>query len=176
MTLGTRFLHSVLKADFCCNKMRKSRSGSKNSCQNSGQNRISFAGADVLNDTSVYDFNLTTTKSGNSAVCEAVGVAPGVYDITALSEHTLMNVRRNVVILAPNTSVDLGTLLEGDANQDNIVNLDDYAILSMCWRASEAQAEYDTRTDFDRNGLINMADLSLFAANWLWNSPVEVSP
>ena len=117
-------------------------------------------GADVLNDTPTYQFNLTTTKSANAAVCEATGVAPGTYDITAISEHTLMNVRRSVVISAPNTSVDLGTLLEGNANQDNIVNLDDYAILSMCWLASESQVEYDAMTDFDRNGLINMADLS----------------
>ena len=133
-------------------------------------------GADVLNDTPVYEFNLTTTKSDNSAVCEATGVAPGTYDITAISEHTLMNARRSVVISAPNTSVDLGTLLEGNANQDDIVNLDDYAILSMCWLASVAQAEYDDRTDFDRNGLINTADLSLLAANWLSSSPVEVPP
>lgn len=133
-------------------------------------------GADVLNDTPTYEFNLTTTKSGNSAVCEATGVASGTYDITAISEHTLVNAKRGVVISAPNTSVDLGTLLEGNAEQDNIVNLDDYAILSMCWRTSEGQAGYDTRTDFDRNELINMADLSLLAANWLSCSPVEIMP
>lgn len=130
-------------------------------------------GADVLNDTPTYEFNLTTTKSatGSAAVCEAAGVAPDIYDITALSEHTLMNVKRNVVISEPNTSVDLGTLLEGNANQDNIVNLDDYAILSMCWLASQGQVEYDAMTDFDRNGLINIADLCLLAANWLSSSP-----
>jgi len=133
-------------------------------------------GADVLNDTATYEFNVTTTKSGNTAVCEAAGVAPGTYDVTAISEHTLMNVRRNVVISAPNTSVDLGTLLEGNANQDNIVNIDDYAIFSMCWLASESQAEYDSRTDFDRNGHINISDLSLFAASWLNCSPVEILP
>jgi len=135
-------------------------------------------GADVLNDTPTYEFQLTTTKSatGNAAVCEATGVAPGTYDITALSEHTLMNAKRGVVISAPNTSVDLGTLLEGDSNQDNIVNLDDYAILSMCWLVSKAQAEYDDRTDFDRNGLINISDLCLLAANWLRSSPVEIPP
>ncbi len=133
-------------------------------------------GADVSNDTPTYEFNLTTTKSDNSAACEATGVSPGTYDITALSEHTLMNIKRSVVISAPNTSVDLGTLLEGDANQDNTVDLDDYAILSMCWLASQSQAEYDAMTDFDRNGLINIADLCLLATNWLSSSPVEIPP
>lgn len=135
-------------------------------------------GVDVLNDTPTYELNLTTTKSdaGNTAVCEATGLAPGTYDITALGQSTLMNVKKNVVISAPQTSVDLGTLLEGDVNQDNIVDFDDYAVLSMCWLASKDQAEYNAGADFDRNGLINAVDLSLFAANWLKTSPVEILP
>ncbi len=133
-------------------------------------------GADVSNDTPTYEFNLTTAKSpaGGLAICEAKGIAPGSYDITARSESTLINVKRNVVVSAPNTSVDLGTLLEGNANQDNIVNFDDYAILSRCWLSSQSQAEYDVRTDFDRNGLINISDLRLLAADWLSISPVEI--
>jgi hypothetical protein len=135
-------------------------------------------GADVLNDTPTYGFNLTTNKSGNgnTAVCEAVGIAPGIYDITTRGDSTLMNVKRNVVISAPSTSVDLGTLLEGNANQDDIVNLDDYAILSICWLAPQAQAEYNIRADFDRNGITNVVDLSLLAINWLRSSPVEFPP
>lgn len=130
--------------------------------------------ADVLNDIPTYQFNLTTTKIVNVAICEATGVAPGTYDITAFSEHTLMNAKRSVVISAPKTSVNLGTLLEGNANQDNIIDFGDYAILSMCWLASQTQAEYDVLTDFDRNGLINLSDLRLLAASWLSISPVEI--
>jgi len=135
-------------------------------------------GTDVLNDTPTYNFLLTTTKSadGSAAICEATPVALGTYDIAVIGEHTLMNVKRSVVISAPKTSVDMGTLLEGDANQDNIINLYDLAILSMCWLAPKAQADYDIRTDFDRNGLINAADLYLLAANWLRSSPVEIPP
>jgi len=135
-------------------------------------------GANVLNDTPTYELNLTTTKSaaGNTAVCEATGLAPGTYDITAFGQSTLMNIKKNVVISAPQTSVDLGTLLEGDVNQDDIVDFDDYAVLSTCWLASKDQAEYNAGADFDRNGLINAVDLSLFAANWLRTSPVEILP
>ncbi len=136
-------------------------------------------GADVLNDTPTYEFKLTTAKSlaGSEAVCEATGIAPGSYDITARSESTLMSVKKSVVIpTGRDTSVDLGTLLEGNANQDSVVNLDDYAILSRCWLASKTQAEYDVRADFDRNGLIDVADLCLLAANWLRSSPVEIPP
>ncbi len=140
--------------------------------------RFFAPGADVLNDAPTYEFNLTTTKSSpdNAAVCEATGVAPGTYDIAAFGESTLMNVARSVIISDPNTSVDLGTLLEGNASQDDIVNLDDYAVLSMCWLTSEAQAEYDVRADFDRDGFVDAADLLLMAGNWLRTSPVEIQP
>jgi len=139
--------------------------------------RFFTPGADVLKETPIYEFNLTTKKSaGNVASCEVTGVAPGTYDITVLGEHTLMNAGRNVVISTPQSSVNMGTLLEGDANNDHIVNFDDYAILSKSWLASELQPEYDAKADFDRNGLINPADLYLLASNWLISSPIEISP
>ena len=125
--------------------------------------RFFTPGSDVLNDAPIYEFELTTTKSAaaNAAVCEVTGIAPGIYDIAALGETTLMNVRRSVVMSATDTSVDMGTLLEGDTNKDHIVNFEDYAILSTCWLALESQPEYDAKVDFDRSGLINMVDFSL---------------
>ncbi len=140
--------------------------------------RFFTPGADVLNDAPIYEFDLTTAKSATSnvAVCEATGIAPGTYDITSLGEATLMNVKRNVVIFAPRSSIDMGTLLEGDANKDNMIDLEDYAILSKSWLATQSQPEYDFRADFDHNGFVNAADLSLLTTNWLRTSPVEIIP
>jgi hypothetical protein len=135
-------------------------------------------GASVLNDAPTQEFKLTTAKSAttNAAICQATGVPPGTYDITVFGESTLMNVKRGVVVSSPSTSVDLGTLLEGNANQDNTIDLDDCAALSAAWQAMKEQPQYDIRIDFDRNGLINAADLSLLAVNWLRSSPIEVQP
>jgi hypothetical protein len=137
--------------------------------------------ADVFNDAAVYEFKLTTTKSaaGSTAICEIPGIAPGIYDVTVQGESTLMNVKRGVVISLPKTSVDLGTLLEGDANQDNMIDFADFAILAMNWLASNTNGGKDNRADFDRNGLINAADLYLLTTNWplggwLKTSPVEI--
>lgn len=139
--------------------------------------RFFAPGADAAG-PAIYEFELTTTRSldGKSAVCTASGVAPGTYDITVVGGSTLANLKRNVVVSMPATSVDLGMLLEGNVNQDRTIDLDDYAILSKHWLQSESQAEYDVRADFDRNGFIDAADLALLAANWLWLSPVEVGP
>jgi len=57
--------------------------------------------------------------------------------------------------------------LEGDANGDNRVDLEDYVILSRGWLSSQSQTAYDARADFNHDGLINVADLRLLAANWL---------
>jgi hypothetical protein len=76
----------------------------------------------------------------------------------------------------PQAIVSLGpiaasTSLPGDANCDNRVDLDDYAILSQSWLSSKPQPAYDARADFNRDGLINVADLCLLAANWLKTAP-----
>jgi nitroreductase len=76
----------------------------------------------------------------------------------------------------PQAIVSLGPLepplsLPGDANRDKMVDLADYSILSRCWRSSQAQVGYDARADFDGSGLIDVADLSLLAANWLRLAP-----
>jgi len=135
-------------------------------------------GANLLNDSPIYASAVTTRRSetGSAAVCEVAGIVPGTYDITVLGESTLMNAIKSVVISAPRTSVDLGTLLEGDVNHDAIINLDDYAILSKYWLAFDSEIDYDIRADFDRNGHVNAADLYLLATNWLRISPVEIMP
>ncbi len=139
--------------------------------------RFFAPGADAAS-APAYEFELTTARSpdGESAVCMAYGVAPGTYDITVVGSSTLTNLKRNVVVSLPATSVDLGTLLEGNPNVDDTIDLGDYAILSRHWLLSEPEAEYDAQVDFDRNGLVDAADLALLAANWLWVSPVEIGP
>jgi hypothetical protein len=135
-------------------------------------------GADVLTDIPAYEFKLTTEKSAaeKMAVCEFTGVAPGIYDITIIGEATLMNIKRSVVISAPNTSIEMGTLLEGDINNDNRIDFKDFVILSTSWLASKSLPAYDIKSDFDRDGLVNAADLSLLASNWLGSSPIEIIP
>ena len=131
-------------------------------------------GADVITDTPIQQFNLTTTKSDSTAVCQCT-VDAGTYDITAVSEHTLINVKTNVVISAPSTAVDMGTLLEGNANDDIIINISDFGILAVSYMKMEGEPGYDPRADFDRNGIINIADFGLLAVNYMKISPIGIS-
>jgi hypothetical protein len=142
------------------------------------------AGADVTHDTPIYEFHLTTTKSDGTATCQCIGVMPGTYDITAQASNypqceegncTLTNVKRSVVISAPSTAVDMGTLLAGDANCDGIINISDFGILAVSYMKTEGQPGYDARADFDCNGIINISDFGLLAVNYMRMSPIDVS-
>ncbi len=131
-------------------------------------------GSDPFTEPATYEFDLTTSKSGSTAICSAIGVAAGTYDITAKSEHTLMNIRRNVSISSPSTSVDMGTLLEGNANDNDIINISDFGILALTFSKFVGDAGFDTRADFDRNGTVNISDFGLLAINFMKTSPVEI--
>jgi hypothetical protein len=93
-------------------------------------------------------------------------------DLTSTEQQTIRTATGIPSSQVPQAIVSIGSiaasiLLKGDANSDNIVDLDDYVILSRSWLSSKFQAAYDARADFDGDGRINVADLTLLAANWL---------
>lgn len=124
-------------------------------------------GADVLTDTPVKSLTVTTAKIGDMAVAQA-SILPGTYDITVAGDTTLISVRRNVDV---GPAVDMGTLLEGNANGDHIINMIDFSILAGSFMKTQGDQTFDKRADFDRNGIVNMIDVSLLAANFMKKSP-----
>ncbi|OHB61359.1 MAG: hypothetical protein A2Y12_16425 [Planctomycetes bacterium GWF2_42_9] len=132
------------------------------------------AGADVSKDSTLYYCLLTTDKDGDNAVCQVPGIGEGTYDITMVSEHTLLNVKRNVIITESNTAVDMGVLSEGNADGDWENDFIDFTILASAWQEHKGEASYDSRADFDRNNAVDICDLSLLCLHWLEVSPIEI--
>ncbi|MBN1189841.1 MAG: SBBP repeat-containing protein [Dehalococcoidales bacterium] len=131
-------------------------------------------GSDVLTATPLYHFELTTAKDGDNAIASAEGIESGTYDITIVSPHCLTSVKRAVAIPAPSASVDMGTLMEGNANNDNKINISDFGILASTYGKQQSEEDFDEQADFDRNGKINIADFGLLSASYGKSSPVEV--
>ena len=134
-------------------------------------------GTNVLTGTPTYTFELTTAKSGTfTAVATAIGVLPGTYDISAVTPTCLINEKKNVVVDAPSTNVNLGTLLEGDAitsgSSANVVNSQDFGALAASYNKSLGQSGYNDAADFDRSGKVNSQDFGLLAANYNKKGPV----
>ena len=102
-------------------------------------------------------------------------------DLTSAEQKSIQATTGIPAAHIPQAIISIGPIapsasLAGDANSDNKVDLDDYVILSKSWVSSKPQAAYDARADFDHDGLVNVADLRLLAANWLRTSSAEVAP
>jgi hypothetical protein len=124
--------------------------------------------ADEINGTPIYTFTLNTIKSGSTAILPPPGliINPGTYDITATITTTLCNVKKNVLIAPPSVDINMGTLLEGDATRDHVVNIQDFGTLAGTYGKQSGQTGFNAMTDFDRNGTINIADFGLLAGNY----------
>ncbi|MBK8026664.1 MAG: hypothetical protein IPK19_36090 [Chloroflexi bacterium] len=112
-------------------------------------------GATVFHDVA------TTNDSGQFTT----SVLPGDYNIRFKGSHTLARVVP--VTLAPGSNVlTIPTLLEGDANDDNRIDITDFSILAASFAQAAGQASYDARADFNIDGAVNISDFSLLATHF----------
>jgi hypothetical protein len=85
---------------------------------------------------------------------------PGVYDVRVKNFHTLANFRRDVVLSDGTISIQMGELQEGDANDDNLVDIDDFAVLKQHYSSS------DPRADFNQDGVVDIDDFGWLKENF----------
>jgi hypothetical protein len=121
----------------------------------------------VLTPTTPYSTVMRTTDQYGNFDLSGIGV--GLNNITVKGIHTLRLLKSDIDVAASGpTNIDMGTLLEGDANNDNKVNAADAAILGTAYWGMRPSAPYDARADFNNNGRIDARDSSLMATNyWL---------
>ncbi|MBL8130957.1 MAG: carboxypeptidase regulatory-like domain-containing protein [Anaerolineae bacterium] len=110
----------------------------------------------------LFDALVTTDPSGGFTV---QGLPTGAVTIWVKGSHTLANVV-STVLMAGDNVVILGTLLEGDANDNNVVNITDFSILAQAFGQSVGDAGYDARADFTNDSRVTILDFSLLALNF----------
>jgi hypothetical protein len=98
----------------------------------------------------------------------------GIYDARARNLHTLRNVKRNLALLGPLT-INMGTLYEGDANADNMVNILDFGRLRAAYFLDEGMPGFDPAADFDENNTINILDFGLLRGSYFMEGDIEVT-
>jgi hypothetical protein len=107
--------------------------------------------------------SVTTDSYGRFTVCK---VMTGTYDIIAKGFNTLATRVEDKVLPSSGLSVTLGSLLSGDANNDNKVTIADFTILRAAYRTVKGDAAYDIRADFNNDGKVNIQDFSLLATHF----------
>ncbi len=112
--------------------------------------------------TPAFQFTPTTDDSGNFSLS---GVEPGTYEVAVKNSHTLQVVQELTLLPGDNGPFDFGTLAEGDANDNNQIRLNDFAILSLSLNKTPGQSGYNANADFNNDGNVRLNDFALLSPN-----------
>lgn len=90
------------------------------------------------------------------------GISPGTYYIKLSMDNTLFTQVSGVITLKEgNNTVPRVTLIPGDLNQDNNLNMSDHSIFVGCYGKKECPADEKTRSDFNDDGVIDGKDYNI---------------
>ncbi len=98
----------------------------------------------------------------------------GTFGVTIKGSHTLSNARQNVTLPSP-AVVDLGTLREGDVNNDDRVAGGDFSLLVTAYNTRPGDERWDARADLDGDERVAVADFSLLASNYGQRGPLALT-
>ncbi|MBK8023242.1 MAG: hypothetical protein IPK19_17895 [Chloroflexi bacterium] len=113
----------------------------------------------------VWSSGATSDTSGNIVVTD---LPLGDFTLWVKGEHTLARTQPITLVDGMNTATT-DMLLEGDANDSNLVNILDFSILAAAFGSSFGQPAYQAAADFNSSGAVTITDFSLLAANFLLN-------
>ncbi len=116
----------------------------------------------------VAAYDVTTDASGNFTI---TGMPSGTFYVRVKNTHTVSNCRANVVV-PPIGIVDLGTMLEGDANDDDRVSILDFSVLRSGYYQCAGDTGYDDRANFNDDSCVNILDFSLLRTNYYKQGPI----
>jgi hypothetical protein len=119
-----------------------------------------------------YDYTgMTTDASGNFTVPVA-GLPGGTYNWRVKNPQYLANSGTLTLSGAPLTQVEMGLMLAGDDNGDNLVSAADFTILKSSFGFGCGDPGYQAMADFTGDCVINAIDFSLLRSNFgLGGSP-----
>lgn len=115
--------------------------------------------------TSTLQFSRTATTDNNGALSLS-SITPGTYDLMVKNVHTLSAMVRGVTLNAGSNTVSLGLLKEGDANNDNKVDILDFTLWRQAFGKAVGDPAYNANTDFNNDGKVDILDFTLWRQNF----------
>ena len=137
----------------------------------------------ILTETPLYTFTksdgaiiITNTNTSTKTITlQVTGLSVGTFNITLFTPHALINLRNGQAIAASGTSFDMGTLLEGNADDSEQITGADFSLLLNDYLQIDSGDEWHGgRCDFDYSGQVTSVDFSLLIANYNETSPQTV--
>ncbi|RME44150.1 MAG: hypothetical protein D6791_13815 [Chloroflexi bacterium] len=93
-------------------------------------------------------------------------VAPGVHEVTASHPGFLSSAGSALCQANQTVEMPATTLLAGDANNDNEINLFDLVIVAAAYRSCSDDPAFDDRADLNGSGCVDVFDLVLVGGNY----------
>ena len=95
------------------------------------------------------------------------GLPPKTYDLAFKNLHSLQ-VTLQTTAISGSTNLAAIVLPEGDANNDNTVDIGDFGLLVNAYNSDKnnANSGYDARVDFNYDGLVDIADFGVLVNNY----------
>ncbi|MBK8024992.1 MAG: hypothetical protein IPK19_27155 [Chloroflexi bacterium] len=109
----------------------------------------------------VFHGAVTTDDVGVFFLC----LTPGDYRMRVQGASSLARVVE-ILLTAGDNTVIVPELVSGDANQDNVVNINDFSMLAAAFGLTSDGPGFDARADFNADGVINISDFSLLASSF----------
>lgn len=121
-----------------------------------------YGGVKVSVDTPSRCLAAVTDADGNFVLN---GVPGGTQELKFAKEKYLIK-KVVIQVVASDNLVGSITLLVGDINGDNAINLQDLAILARAYRSEAGQERYNPAADLNEDNRVNLQDLTLLASNF----------
>jgi hypothetical protein len=106
---------------------------------------------------------VTTGASGEYSLAE---VPPGIHTIIVRRQSYLRTWRLVTVAAGQTLTLSDVTLLGGDINQDDVIDLVDANLIGQAWNSTSASPNWDERADITDDGAVNILDMVAVQFNW----------
>jgi len=109
----------------------------------------------------------TTTFTADQFGGFTLGNIPvGTYDLRLKNSHTLAVGFGLPPLAEGDNGFSFGVFREGDADDNNLVNILDFSLLATSFGKAAADVGFNATTDFNEDDIVNINDFSLLATNF----------
>lgn len=110
-----------------------------------------------------------SVETGENGYFEIENVADGTYDLVISAKSALPRTisvtvdGENVAVSSSDSKI---TLMFGDINEDEIINVTDLVLVKGKFNKESSDGEYDVNCDLNNDGIINVTDLVTIKGNF----------
>lgn len=130
-----------------------------------GARPVTFEVRAVGSTTPIYSTTVALGAGGTYSFNPVIP-ATGFYDITCKGTNWLRSLRSNVTVTATGATGQNFTLTNGDSDNDNSVDIADYAILSSAYGTSLGDVGFVASADLNGDDSVDIADYAILSSKY----------